>query len=106
VNTPVAGRFRAALVAGEERSGAPGSLGRRAGAATVQRRLPAKIQRIPQELPAWIQKTANKDKAVALMRILEEHRKAVNLDEAETTAEAILKLLGATAPDKPAESDR
>jgi hypothetical protein len=75
-------------------------------ASTVQRRLPAKIQRIQQELPAWIQNTGDKDKAVALMRKLGEHRKVVNLDEAEKTADAILKMLGATAPDKPAETDR
>jgi hypothetical protein len=75
-------------------------------ASTVQRRLPAKIQRIPQELPAWIQKTGSTDKAVALMRKLDEHRKVVNLDEAEKTAAAILKMPGTTARDKPAETDR
>ena len=31
-------------------------------------RLPAKVQKIQKELPAWIEKTGNKDKAVAPCR--------------------------------------
>ena len=58
-------------------------------------RLPSKIHRIQKELPAWIQKTGKTEQATALMKILDEHLKAQDFQEAEKTADAILKLMGA-----------
>ena len=43
--------------------------------------------------PAWIQKTGNKE-AAALMQKLDEHLKAKNFEEAEKTADSILKRMG------------
>ncbi len=56
-------------------------------------RLPAKIHRIQQELPAWIQKTGKQAQAEPLMRKLEAALKANNFTEAEQTADSLLKLL-------------
>ena len=56
-------------------------------------RLPPKIHRIQKELPAWLQKTGNKD-ALDLMQKLDGYLKSNNLQEAEKTADALLKLLG------------
>ena len=67
-------------------------------ALTLMERLPPKIQKIQKELPAWIQKTGNKDKATALMQKLEEHLKAKDFEEAEKTADSILKMMGVSAP--------
>ena len=69
-------------------------------ALTLLERLPPKIHRIQKELPAWIQKTGDREKAAeaaALMRKLEEHLKAKNFEEVEKTADSILKLIGASA---------
>jgi hypothetical protein len=63
-------------------------------ASTVAERLPAKIQRIQKELPAWIGTDPGKEaKAKSLMRQLQEHLKAGNFDEAEKSADAILVTL-------------
>ena len=56
-------------------------------------RLPAKIHRIQQELPAWIQKTGKQAQAEPLMRKLEAALKANDFVEAEKTADALLELL-------------
>jgi hypothetical protein len=62
--------------------------------ALLQERLPAKIQRIQKELPAWIQKTGNEAQATALMKKLQEHLNAGNFEEAEKTADSVLKMIG------------
>jgi hypothetical protein len=68
-------------------------------APTVQERLPAKIQKIQMELPTWVQGNPERRvKATALMKSLDEHLKAMNLEKAEQTADAILKLIGGEAP--------
>ena len=60
--------------------------------------LPPKIHRIQKELPAWIGADADKkNKATALMQQLQEHLKATNFDEAEKTADSILKMMGVSA---------
>jgi hypothetical protein len=67
-------------------------------ATTVEARLPAKIQRIQKELPAWVQGHADRQKkASALMKSLDEQLKARNLEQAEQTADALLKLIGGAA---------
>ncbi len=63
----------------------------------LMERLPAKIQKIQKELPAWIQKTGNTEKATALMQKLDERLKAKDFEEAEKTADAILKMIGRRA---------
>ena len=63
-------------------------------ALTLLERLPPKIHEIQKELPAWIQKTGNTEKASALMQILEKHLNAKNFEEAEKTADSILKTIG------------
>ncbi len=67
---------------------------------SLQERLPAKIQTIQKELPAWVQKEGDKEKAAeatALMKKLEGHLKAKHFEEAEKTADSILKLMGVSA---------
>ena len=69
-------------------------------------RLPPKIHKIQEELPAWVQKTGNREAAV-LMQKLKEQLDARNFEEAEKTVDSILKMIGASAqagPDIPAES--
>jgi hypothetical protein len=76
----------------------------------LHERLPAKIQKNLKELPAWIGKDGNKDKAPevkTLMKKLDERLKAKEFEEAEKTADSILKMMGmdqsrpkATAPEK------
>ena len=65
-------------------------------ALTLLERLPPKIHKIQKEFPAWMQKTANPE-AAALMQQLEEQVKNRNFEEAEKTADSILKLMGASA---------
>jgi uncharacterized Fe-S radical SAM superfamily protein PflX len=61
---------------------------------TLMERLPTKIHKIQKELPAWLQKTGNKE-ALALMQQLEGNLKAKNFEEAEKTADSILKMMSA-----------
>lgn len=61
--------------------------------AQLAARLPAKIQEIQLELPAWLQKTGNKE-ALALMKKLGEQVEAKQFQEAETTADTLLKMMG------------
>jgi hypothetical protein len=61
----------------------------------LMERLPPKIHKIQKELPAWAQRTGNAEKATSLMRELDKHLKDNNLEEAEKTADSILKLIGA-----------
>ena len=58
-------------------------------------RLPAKIHRIQQELPAWVQKTGNQAKVESLLRRLDAALKVNDVTEAEEIADEILKLLPA-----------
>ena len=60
----------------------------------LQERLPAKIQKIQKELPAWIQTADNKEKAMPLMHKLQEQMNAKNLEEVDKTADAILEMMG------------
>jgi hypothetical protein len=64
-------------------------------ASTYLERLPAKIHRIQQELPPWIQKTGNRAKAEALMQELHAALKEKNFTEAEKAADEILQWLPA-----------
>ncbi len=73
-------------------------------ALTLLERLPPKIHKIQKELPAWIQKSGDKEKAAqatALMRKLDERLKAKDFEAVEKTADSILKVIGmsTTAPD-------
>ncbi len=63
-------------------------------ALTLMERLPPKIHKIQNELPAWMQKGGNMNKASALMQELKAHLNARNFDEAENTADSILKMMG------------
>lgn len=60
--------------------------------ATIQERLPPKIQRNQKEVPAWIQRTGNKE-AAALMQKLQGRVKAKDWLEVEKTADYLLKLI-------------
>lgn len=64
---------------------------------TLMERLPPKIHKIQEEFPAWMQKAGNKDKAAeatALMQKMQEQLKAKDFEEAEKTADLILKMMG------------
>jgi hypothetical protein len=63
----------------------------------LQERLPAKVRRIQKELPAWVQKSGNEEQATALMKKLDQHLRAKKFEEAEKTADSILKMIGAGA---------
>jgi len=59
--------------------------------------LPAKIQKIQQSLPGWIDGDRSRERqAIALMRELEKNLKGQDFAAAEKTADAVLKLLGAS----------
>jgi hypothetical protein len=62
-------------------------------AVTLLERLPAKIHRIQKELPVWLQKGGNQEEATALMQKLEFHLNAKDFENAEKTADAILKRI-------------
>jgi len=64
--------------------------------ASLTERLPPKIHQIQKELPAWIEKTGNKE-AVALMQKMREQLKARNFEEVEKTADSILEMMSAGA---------
>ncbi|HUY32892.1 MAG TPA: hypothetical protein VMV69_08935 [Pirellulales bacterium] len=66
-------------------------------ASCYEERMPAKIHKIQKELPAWVQKTGDKEKATALMQKLKEHLDAKNLGEAEKIADSILAMIGGSA---------
>ena len=63
-------------------------------AVTLLERLPPKIHQIQEEFPAWIKKAGNTDKASSLMQKLKEHLNTKNFEEAEKTADSILKMMG------------
>ncbi|MBS0210285.1 MAG: hypothetical protein JSS27_15170 [Planctomycetes bacterium] len=64
---------------------------------TVAMDLPAKIQKIQQSLPGWIDGDRSRERqAIALMRELEKNLQGQDLAAAEKTADAVLKLLGAS----------
>ena len=64
----------------------------------LMERLPVKIHEIQAKLPAWIGADAgNKNKATSLMHKLQGHLEAKNFEEAEKTADSILKMMGASA---------
>jgi hypothetical protein len=83
------------------------------GTLPLMERLPPKIHRIQKELPAWVQDADSKKKATAFMQELKKHLDAKNFEEAEKTADAILKMMGVSAPaaaqggdDKPPQAPR
>ena len=63
-------------------------------ASSYAERLPPKIHRIQKELPAWVEKPGNKEKATAFMQKLKEQLDAMNFREAEKTADSILETMG------------
>ena len=66
-------------------------------AVTLLERFPPKIHKIQEELPVWMQKSGNKDKAAeaaALMQKMQEQLKGRDFEEAEKTADSILKMMG------------
>jgi hypothetical protein len=65
---------------------------------TIQERLPTKIHRIQIELPAWLQKTHEVEKATQLMQTLDAHLRANELEEAEKTADTILQMIESPTP--------
>jgi hypothetical protein len=65
--------------------------------ASLTDRLPPKIHKIMKELPAWIEKTGNKE-AGALQQKMMEQMKAKNFEEVEKTADSILKMMGVSTP--------
>ena len=85
----------------EEAGGKPETL-------SLMERLPLKIQKIHKDLPAWVEKTGDKEKATALMQKLDEQLKAENFEQAEKSADSILKMIGvdpaAAAQDIPEEA--
>jgi hypothetical protein len=60
---------------------------------TLLERLPEKIHKIQDELPAWIQRTGRQLEAQPLMTELDSSLKGKDCDRAEKAAEAILKLM-------------
>jgi hypothetical protein len=70
--------------------------------APLEQRLPAKIQKIQQELPTWVQKTGRAEEAKALMKKLDKQLKSKAFAEAEKTADGILEKIrnAAAAPTK------
>jgi Tol biopolymer transport system component len=64
---------------------------------TYFERLPPKMRIVGKQLPAWMQNPDNKQKsgeAAALLQTLEGHVKANEFEEAEKTADSILKMIG------------
>ncbi len=63
---------------------------------SLMERLPPKIHKIQNELPAWLEKAeaGNKAKAAGLMKKMDEQLKAQNFEEAEKIADSILKSMG------------
>src|SRR5262245_5457414 len=69
----------------------------KASSAALAERLAPKIHKVQAELPDWLRKTGNKE-AAALMRTLHEQIKAKQFEDAEKTADSLLKMMGVTAP--------
>ena len=74
-----------------------------AAARRVKKLRPRLAERLPQdskiqkELPDWLRKTGNKD-AARLMKTLHEQIQAKQFEDAEKTADSLLKMMGVTAP--------
>ena len=66
-------------------------------ALTLLERLPPKIHQIQRELPAWIQRTGEMQKASALFKNWRT-TEAKDFKEAQRTADSILKLMGTDVP--------
>jgi len=65
-------------------------------ASIVQERLPKKIHKIQNELPTWVQKTGSPERAAeatALMKRLQHCIETSSFDEAEKTADEIIKMM-------------
>ena len=80
------------LIAGDFVSSANQEAVKKAPSATLAERLPAKIQKIQKELPDWLRKTGNKQ-AAELMKTLQEQIQAKQFEDAETSADSLLKIM-------------
>ncbi|MEI7924046.1 MAG: hypothetical protein WCJ40_19225 [Planctomycetota bacterium] len=80
------------LIAGDLVSSAVQEAVKKAPSATLAERLPAKIQKIQKELPDWLRKTGNKQ-AASLMKTLQEQIQAKQFEDAETSADSLLKIM-------------
>ncbi len=67
-------------------------------ALTLLERLPPKIHQIQRELPAWIQRSGEMQKASTLIQKLDTQLKNKDFEAAERTADSILKLMGTDVP--------
>ena len=76
--------------------GGPRPEAAKTGALTLEERLPLKVHKIQEELPAWMEKADPdaKAKAMALMQKLQEQVKGKDPQALEETADAILNMMG------------
>jgi hypothetical protein len=65
---------------------------------TLLERLPAKIHRVQDELPAWVQRSGRQAEALPLMTELRSALEAKDFERAEKAADAILKMIGDANP--------
>ena len=65
---------------------------------TLLERLPAKIHKMQNDLPAWIQKTGRQAEVQPLMIELDSALKAKDFDGAEKVVDTLLKLIGGSEP--------
>ena len=86
-------------------SAAAQETGEKAPSAALAERLRPKIHKIQKELPDWLRKTGNKD-AAGLMKTLHEQIQAKQFEDAEKTADSLLKMMGVTAPIAGANADK
>ncbi len=80
------------LIAGDLVSSAVQEAVKQAPSATLAERLPAKIQKIQKDIPDWLRKTGNKQ-AAALMKTMQEQIQAKQFEDAETSADSLLKIM-------------
>ena len=80
------------LIAGDLVSSAVQEAVKQAPSARLAERLPAKIQKIQKDLPDWLRKTGNKQ-AAALMKTMQEQIQAKQFEDAETSADSLLKIM-------------
>ena len=86
-------------------SAAAQETGEKAPSAALAERLQPKIHKIQKELSDWLRKTGNKD-AAGLMKTLHEQIQAKQFEDAEKTADSLLKMMGVTAPIAGANADK
>ena len=79
--------------------------GEKAPSASLAERLQPKIHKLQKELPDW-SKTGNKDAAVLEENVALEQIQAKQFEDAEKTADSLLKMMGVTAPMAGANADK